>query len=114
MKRIFFVMALFAPLLVACGTPLPTAVPTTAVELGQATLAAANGYRPLQKNDHIEGTQIAYQYIVPVYRPALDRCRLWRRSSGPDHSETHSYWRPGCFCTGPEQIAAQHSGFRRE
>ena len=73
MKRISFPIVLSALLFVACGTPLPTAAPTTAVELGQATLAASNGYRPLQKNDEIEGTQIAYQYLVPsVEQPSID------------------------------------------
>lgn len=73
MKGILFLIAVSAAMLVACGTPLPTAAPTTVVELGQATLAAPNGYRPLQKNDNIEGTQIAYQYIVPsIDQPAID------------------------------------------
>ena len=58
MKVIPFSIAALAIIVVGCGTPLPTAAPTTVVELGQATLAASNGYRPLQKNDHIEGTQI--------------------------------------------------------
>ena len=73
MKGIILWMVLAAAMLVACGTPLPTAVPTTAVELGQATLTAPTGYRPLQKNDQIEGTQIAYQYIVPsLDQPSID------------------------------------------
>ena len=42
MKGIILWMVLAAAMLVACGTPLPTAVPTTAVELGQATLTAPN------------------------------------------------------------------------
>jgi hypothetical protein len=73
MKGILFMIAFITAMLVACGTPLPTAVPTTAFEFGQETLAAPNGYRPLQKNDHIEGTQIAYQYLVPsIEQPIVD------------------------------------------
>lgn len=42
MKGIIFSIVLSATMLVACGTPLPTAAPTTAVEPGQATIAASN------------------------------------------------------------------------
>ncbi len=61
-------------LLAACGAPpSPTPPGPTLTPVYNPTIVAPNGYRPLQHGDEIEGTQIAYQYILPsINQPSVD------------------------------------------
>ncbi len=61
-------------LLAACAAPPSPAIPAPIfTPVLNPTIAAPNGYRPLQKGDEIEGTQIAYQYVLPsVDQPVVD------------------------------------------
>ena len=51
--------------LAACGTPVPTVSPASSSSNRMPTIVSANGYRPLQVGDVVEGQTIAYQYMVP-------------------------------------------------
>lgn len=60
--------------LAACGAPPSPTIPgPTFTPVLNPTVVAPNGYRPLQTGDEIEGTQIAYQYVLPsVDQPVID------------------------------------------
>ena len=58
-------LVILALLLGACGTPVPTLAPTLPPPTQRPEIVAANGYRPAQAGDLIEGSQIDYQYLLP-------------------------------------------------
>ena len=58
-------LVILAMLLGACGTPVPTLAPTPPPPTKRPEIVAANGYRPVQAGDLIEGSRIDFQYLLP-------------------------------------------------
>lgn len=69
-KSIWLFVTVFAGLLAACGTPVPTMAPKLAASV--PTIISPTGYRPIQAGDEVEGATISYQYVVPsLEKPAV-------------------------------------------
>lgn len=62
MVRIPIIGLILALLLAACAPSIPTPPPTGT---GPQSSSVYGSYRPLQKNDVVEGATIDYQYLVP-------------------------------------------------
>jgi hypothetical protein len=76
MRRAIRMMSLFAVIAAmsttACNAPTPTPAPGSTTLVGQPTITALSGFRPLQTGDEIEGATIGYQFILPSQdRPAV-------------------------------------------
>jgi hypothetical protein len=70
-KLNFLLIALIAGIGTACASNQISTIPTMTPS-AYATLIAPSGYRPLQQNDSIEGTTVAYHYILPsLNAPAI-------------------------------------------
>ncbi|MBI5653372.1 MAG: hypothetical protein HZC40_23440 [Chloroflexi bacterium] len=70
-KLNFLLIALVAGIATACASNQISTIPTMTPS-AYATIIAPSGYRPLQQNDPVEGTTIAYHYILPsLNAPAI-------------------------------------------